>query len=136
MNCPPQPLIEAQRKRTMNAKQKTVFRNFSWKETRGFYTWHLRPPHKDEFDNTHWWEGRSDVDSIAALTQYRLWRKNSVNIGNRTGFTNHGQCGNAGFRQFQNSRMPKRVVTKQSLNSLLVIVALLTASTSRKSQQV
>ena len=42
---------------------------------RANYTWHLRPPFRDEFDHTHWWD-QSDVDPKAAL--YELARRHPL----------------------------------------------------------
>lgn len=40
------------------------------------YTWHLRPPFKDEFDLSHWWNNEQQIKPVAAL--YELARRHPL----------------------------------------------------------
>ncbi len=39
----------------------------SWQALRERYTWHLRPPFKDQFDRSHWWKGKQVAKQRPAL---------------------------------------------------------------------
>ena len=62
----------------MSAKRKTVPSKENWHAMRARYTWHLRPPFKDEFDRTYWWQGKdqSKIEPVAAL--YELARRHPL----------------------------------------------------------
>jgi hypothetical protein len=49
-----------------------------WQAARAVYTWHLRPPFEQEFDHSHWWQGKpnSEIDPIASL--YELARRHPL----------------------------------------------------------
>jgi hypothetical protein len=42
---------------------------------RARYTWHLRPPFKDQFDCSHWWQGKPDNDIQPVAALYELTRR-------------------------------------------------------------
>jgi hypothetical protein len=47
-----------------------------WKAIRERYTWYLQPPFNDEFDRSHWWENKTQIDPVAAL--YELARRHPL----------------------------------------------------------
>jgi len=59
----------------MTAKRKNARGKESWNALRERYTWHLRPPFKDEFDASHWWERQSDIKDAAL---YELARRHPL----------------------------------------------------------
>lgn len=62
----------------MHLKSKAPSLKKSSHALRDRYTWHLRPPFKDEFDRSHWWMGKrdSDIEPVAAL--YELARRHPM----------------------------------------------------------
>lgn len=60
----------------MSAKPKTASAKDNWQAVRARYTWHLRPPFSDQFDCSHWWEGKSQIEPVAAL--YELARRHPL----------------------------------------------------------
>ena len=59
----------------MSKKRNKALTKEKWQAVRQNYTWHLHSPFKDEFDRSHWWEGRpeSEIEPVAAL--YELARR-------------------------------------------------------------
>src|SRR5271170_7419477 len=60
----------------MSSKQSKNPQKENRQAIRARYTWHLRPPFDKEFDGSHWWEGQSKVDPVAAL--YELLRRHPL----------------------------------------------------------
>jgi len=59
----------------MSAERKAPSSKEAREALRRLYTWHLRPPFKDNFDSTHWWaqEGHPEIEPGAAL--YEIVRR-------------------------------------------------------------
>ena len=99
-------------KKPTRRTQKNAPAKESWQALRERYTWHLRPPFKDQFDRTHWWKGKqaakqrvtpqppfvfgksapgtaekngdSTLDPVAALCELRRRTRISIHIADST----------------------------------------------------
>ena len=65
----------------------------NWIATRELFTWHLRPPFKNEFDNSHWWKNEANIEPISAVYELvrrhpfiGIIRQNIQNFPRQTGF--------------------------------------------------
>ena len=63
-------------KKPTRRTQKNAPAKESWQALRERYTWHLRPPFKDQFDRTHWWKKDKAMGPPATL--YELARRHPI----------------------------------------------------------